>query len=38
MIHAETNKSEQFNQFAKALMFGGGGSLPKTSGMEQRKM
>jgi len=38
MIHAETNKSEQFNQFAKALMFGGGGIIAENLRHEQRKI
>jgi TnpA family transposase len=38
LIHAETNKSEQFNQFAKALLFGGGGVIAENIRHEQRKV
>ena len=38
LIHAETNKSEQFNQFAKALLFGGGGIIAENIRHEQRKV
>ena len=38
LIHAETNKSEQFNAFAKKLFFGGEGIIAENLRHEQRKV
>ncbi len=38
LIHAETNKSEQFNGFAKKLFFGGEGEIAENIRHEQRKI
>ena len=38
LIHAETNKSEQFNGFAKKLFFGGEGEIAENLRHEQRKV
>ena len=38
LIHAETNKSEQFNGFAKKLFFGGEGEIAENLRHEQRKI
>jgi len=38
MIHAETNKSEQYNRFAKLLFFGGEGIIAENLRHEQRKI
>ncbi len=38
VIHAETNKSEQFNGFAKWSFFGGGGIIAENLRHEQRKI
>jgi TnpA family transposase len=37
LIHSETNKSEQFNAFAKKLFFGGRGRLPRIFVMNKGK-
>jgi len=37
-IHAATNKSEQFNDFAQWLMFGGDGTIAENVRHEQRKV
>uniref|UniRef100_UPI003BEF24A6 Tn3 family transposase n=1 Tax=Burkholderia arboris TaxID=488730 RepID=UPI003BEF24A6 len=37
-IHAQTNKSEQFNDFAQWLMFGGDGVIAENIRHEQRKV
>lgn len=37
-IHAATNKSEQFNDFAQWLMFGGDGTIAENIRHEQRKV
>lgn len=37
-IHAQTNKSEQFNDFAQWLMFGGEGVIAENVRHEQRKV
>lgn len=37
-IHATTNKSEQFNDFAQWLMFGGDGIIAENLRHEQRKV
>ncbi|MDH6146131.1 TnpA family transposase [Paraburkholderia sp. WSM4179] len=37
-IHAATNKSEQFNDFAQWLMFGGHGVIAENVRHEQRKV
>jgi TnpA family transposase len=37
-IHAQTNKSEQFNDFAQWLMFGGEGVIAENVRHEQRKI
>lgn len=38
LIHAETNKSEQFNGFEKKLFFGGEGVIAENLRHEQRKI
>jgi TnpA family transposase len=38
LIHAETNKSEQFNGFEKKLFFGGEGEIAENLRHEQRKI
>jgi len=38
LIHSETNKSEQFNGFAKKLFFGGEGEIAENLRHEQRKV
>ena len=38
LINAETNKSEQFNGFAKKLFFGGEGEIAENLRPEQRKV
>ena len=38
VIHAETNKSEQFNGFARWSLFGGGGIIAENIRHEQRKV
>jgi TnpA family transposase len=38
VIQSETNKSEQFNAFAKLLFFGGGGVIAENLHHEQRKV
>jgi TnpA family transposase len=38
LIHAETNKSEQFNGFAKKLFFGGEGEIAENLRHEQLKI
>lgn len=38
LIHAETNKSEQFNGFAKKLFFGGEGEIAENLRHEQQKI
>jgi TnpA family transposase len=38
MIHAETNKTEQFHRFAKLLFFGGEGIIAENIRHEQRKI
>lgn len=38
VIHAETNKSEQFNGFAKSLFFGGEGIIAENIRHEQQKV
>ena len=37
-IHAETNKTEEFNQFVKWLFFGGEGVIAENIRHEQRKV
>lgn len=38
VIHAETNKTEQFHHFAKSLFFGGEGIIAENLRHEQRKL
>ena len=38
LIHAETNKSEQFNGFAKKIFFGGEGEIAENLRHEQQKI
>ena len=38
MVHSATNKSEEFNQFAQWLLFGGEGVIAENDRYEQRKI